>query len=131
MKNLKRVYLMSAAVAAFMFVALNPADVFAQKKNHEQTAALFPASVSGVLKNSCIGCHSDMSRGKAKEAMNLSEWDKFTHKEQVKTGKAMGRKVRKGTMPPPMFLEKHPEAALTAEQKVEIANWAKSLKKKK
>lgn len=131
MKNLKRVYLMSAALAAFMFVALNPADAFAQKKNHEQTAALFPASVSGVLGNSCIGCHSDMSRGDAKEAMNLSEWEKFTHKEQVKTAKAMARKVRKGTMPPPMFLEKHPEAALTAEQKTEIADWAKSLNKKK
>lgn len=131
MKNLKRVYLVGAAVASFLLLALNPADASAQKKNHEQTAALFPAEVSGILSKSCIGCHSDMSRGKPKEALNLSDWDKFSHKDQVKTARAMGKKVRKGIMPPPMFLEKHPDTALTDQQKAEIMSWAKSVKKKK
>lgn len=131
MKKLKPIYLVVTAVMAFMVFTLNPTDAFAQKKNHDQTAALFPDNVSPVLKKSCVGCHSDMSRGKAKENLNLSEWDKFSHKEQVKTGKAMNRKVRKGTMPPPEFLEKHPNAALTDAEKLDIATWAKSLKKKK
>lgn len=128
MKKMNRFYL--AAVAAMFFV-LNSADLFAQKKSQEQTLAVFPDNVSGIFKNSCVGCHSDMSKGKAKEFMNLSEWDKLSHKDQVKTGKSIHKKVAKGTMPPAMFLEKRPEAALTAEQKEEITAWAKSLKKKK
>lgn len=130
MRKLQHTCLLTVSTLVFLICVFRSPETFAQKKNHDQTAALFSSNVSGILKNSCIGCHSDMSQGKAKEFLNLSQWDKFTHKEQVKAAKSMGKKVRKGTMPPPMFLEKHPEAALTADQKAEIASWVKSVKKK-
>ena len=130
MKNLNRIYFTAVVALAFVAFTLSPADVFAQKKNHEQTLALYPDNMAGVFKQSCVGCHSDMSRGKAKMFMNLSEWDKLNLKKQFKMGKKINKKVVKGTMPPSDFLEKHPEAALTAEQKQEIMAWSKSLKKK-
>ena len=131
MKNLNRVYF--GAVMAFAFVAftLSPADAFSQKKTQQQTLASFPDNVSGVFKNSCVGCHSDQSKSKGKMFMNLSEWDKLSPKKQAKTGKSINKKVTKGTMPPAGFLERHPEAALSDDQKETISSWALALKKHK
>ncbi len=127
MKNLNRVFF--GAVMAFAVFTLSPADVFSQKKTQQQTLSAFPDNVSGVFKNSCVGCHSDLSKSKGKIFMNLSEWDKLKPRKQFKTGKAISKKVEKGAMPPESFLKKRPEAALTAEQKNTISTWSKSLKK--
>lgn len=62
--------------------------------------------------------------------MNLSEWDQLKPKKQMKTSKKINKKVSKEAMPPSGFLEKHPEAALTALQKESISAWAQSLQKK-
>ncbi len=130
MKNLNRIYFMATATLAFVLVSLIPVDGNAQGKNKEQTLAAFPENVSGIFSNSCVGCHSDQSRGKAKEFMNLSEWDKLTPKKQHKEAKSIAKIVRKGEMPPAQFLEKRPEAALTPVQAAAIATWAKAIPKK-
>jgi cytochrome c5 len=128
MKNLNRLSVLAIGAAAFVFSIL-PVDAFSQKKTPEQTVALFSDPLAGIFKSSCVGCHSDQSRGKAKEFMNLSEWDKLTVKQQAKTGKQMTKQVKKGLMPPAGFLEKVPNAALSEHQKMELLTWAKSIKK--
>lgn len=129
MKNLNRLSVLAVIASAFVVFTILPVDAFSQKKTPEQTVALFSDPMAGIFKNSCVGCHSDQSRGKAKEFMNLSEWDKLNLKKQVKTGKHIAKQVNKGLMPPAGFLEKVPNAALTADQKMEINSWAKSIRK--
>jgi len=130
MKNSGRISLFGFGIVVLALFTFSPAELFAQKKDQAQTLALFPDNVSSAFKNSCVGCHNDNSRGKAKELLNLSEWDKLSHKNQVKTGKLINKVIAKGIMPPPDMVSRRPEAALKIEQKKEIAMWVKGLKKK-
>lgn len=130
MKNFSRI-LSLTVVAIFMVFILIPVNAFSQKKTEQQTLAAFPDNVSGIFKNSCVGCHSDQSNGKAKIFMNLSNWDKLSAKKQAKEGKQINKQVAKGSMPPEGFLKRKPEAAVTPEQKNSILAWSKSIKKSK
>jgi hypothetical protein len=57
------------------------------------------------------------------------DWDKMKTKKQAKKGKQINKKVSKGAMPPKGFLEKHPDAVLTAEQKKTISAWVRAMPK--
>jgi len=108
-----------------------PSDSFGQNKTKEETLALYPEKVSGVIANSCVGCHNDNSQGKAKEFLNFSSWDKLTPKEQTKTSKEIAKVIRKGIMPPADIIEKYPQAAVSPENAAIIKDWASSVKKAK
>lgn len=130
MKNAAR-FLNATTLSLFLLsFLLIPSNSYSQKKTQEQTLAAFPANVSAIFSNSCVHCHSDQSTSKAKMLMNLSDWDKMKSKKQEKKGKQINKKVSKGAMPPKGFLEKHPDAAITPEQKESISDWVQSLPKK-
>jgi len=128
MKNVTRISALTVLSFVFLLLLLLPADAFSQKKTQQETLAAFPESVSGIFKNSCVGCHSDQSNSKAKIFMNLSDWDKLKTKKQVKTGKRINKEVAKGAMPPEGFLKKHPEAALTPSQVESVSAWSQSIR---
>jgi len=131
MKNGNR--LLTFSIMAFVLMAFSviPTNGFGQGKSKEETLALFPQPVSGVFGSSCVGCHNDQSKGKAKEFMNFSSWDKLTAKDQKKTSKEIAKVVRKGIMPPADMVEKYPQAALKPEQVQTIKEWASAVKKGK
>ena len=131
MKNLKHFYAVAFIALIIGLITIVPTDGFSQGKTKEQTLALYPQPVSGVFAASCVGCHNDQSQGKAKEFLNFSTWDKLTLKDQKKTSKSISKMVRKGMMPPAGFLEKVPQAALSADQAKSISDWAVSVKKGK
>jgi cytochrome c5 len=131
MKNLRHLIPVAFVASVVALIMLVPTESFGQGKTKEQTLAAFPQPVSGIFGNSCVGCHNDMSKGKAKEFMNFSEWDKLTAKDKKKTSKSIAKMVKKGVMPPAGFLEKAPQAALTAEQTKCIIDWAVAVKKGK
>lgn len=131
MKNVNRLVAISITTFVLMAFSVIPINGFSQGKTKEETLALFPQPVSGVFGNSCVGCHNDMSKGKAKEFLNFSTWDKLTTKDQKKTSKDIAKMVRKGLMPPPDMVEKFPQAALKPEQAQTIKDWASSVKKGK
>lgn len=112
---------------AFLF---SPSSAVAQNKDQAQTVAQFPEPVSGIFKNSCVGCHNDNGRGKAKELLNLSSWDKLSHKQQVKTAKLINKVIANESMPPADMVKRRPELALNADQKSQVTAWAKEVKKK-
>ncbi|MGE5394292.1 MAG: heme-binding domain-containing protein [Candidatus Saccharibacteria bacterium] len=121
-------------VISFTFISLNlwPTSANCQtKKTKEQTLAAFPDSMATIFKQSCVGCHHDQSQGKAKEFMNLSEWDRLSGKKQAKTARQINKQVVKGHMPPPEALKKFPQTALTPDQKQTIMAWSKAVKKNK
>lgn len=130
MKNSGRISLLGFGLFVLTIFVFSPSGLYAQNKDQAQTLAQFPDNVSGIFKNSCVGCHNDNGRGKAKELLNLSDWDKMSHKNQVKTGKLINKVIAKGTMPPPDMVSRRPELGLNADQKKEVASWTKGLKKK-
>jgi hypothetical protein len=131
MKKLNRIFFIAASFSALLVLSFAPTSGYSQGKTKEQTLAQFPQPVSGVFANSCVGCHNDMSQGKAKEFLNFSSWDKLTTKDQKKTSKDIAKMVRKNLMPPPEMVEKYPQAALKPEQAQTIKDWASSVKKGK
>jgi cytochrome c5 len=128
MKNASRYLTIPFSAFAFICFQLFPMSVFSQKKTQEQTLAAFPTNISAIFSTSCVHCHSDQSSSSAKMFMNLSDWEKMKAKKQAKKGKQINKKVSKGAMPPKGFLEKHPDAALTSEQKTILENWTCSLR---
>jgi len=131
MKNLKQIYSVVFFAPILGLIVLIPTQSFSQGKTKEETLALYPQPVSGVLAASCVGCHHDQSQGKAKEFMNFSSWDKLSAKDQKKASKEIAKVVRKNMMPPAGFLEKFPQAALTPEHTQTILDWASAVKKGK
>ena len=131
MKKLNGLSFVSVLFSAMILFSVSPTKGYGQGKTKEQTLAQFPQPVSGVFASSCVGCHNDMSQGKAKEFLNFSSWDKLTTKDQKKTSKDIAKMVRKNLMPPPEMVEKYPQAALKPEQAKTIKDWAYTVKKGK
>ncbi|HLN75250.1 MAG: heme-binding domain-containing protein [Methylococcaceae bacterium] len=130
MRNIIRI---PGVLVIFSLVVFNfiPNNANCQSKTKEQTLEAFPDSMATIFKQSCVGCHHDQSKGKAKEFMNLSEWDRLSGKKQAKTARQINKQVVKGHMPPPDALKKFPQAALSAEQKQTIMAWSKAVRKNK
>lgn len=129
MKNLTHVLFLTVASLGFLFFNLLPNDVYGQSKTKEQTLEAFPDSMATIFKQSCVGCHHDQSKGKAKEFMNLSEWEQLNGKKQAKMARQINKQIVKGHMPPHDALEKFPQMALTPEQKQTIMAWSKAVRK--
>lgn len=131
MKNVSRLFALAILSSAFLAFVLFPDNAYCQKKTQQETLAVFPESVSGIFKTSCVGCHSDQSNGKSKTMLNLSDWDKLKKKERVKTGKEIVKQVVNKTMPPEGMIKRRPELALTPENIGSVTAWAKTIKKNK
>ena len=131
MKNLNRLFFVVVIFSALVVFSFSPAKVYGQGKTKEETLAQFPQPVSGIFGNSCVGCHNDQSKGKSKEFLNLSDWNKLTAKDKKKTSKHISKMVRKNLMPPADAVEKYPQIALKPEQAQTIRDWASAVKKGK
>jgi len=129
MKNTSRSLTGTLLSFVFLCFLLLSSNAYCQKKTQVQTLAAFPENVSAIFSTSCVYCHSDQSSSSAKMFMNLSDWDNMKAKKQAKKGKQINKKISKGAMPPKGFLEKHPDAAITVEQKKTITDWVASLHK--
>lgn len=128
MKKFIPVLFVALMFLAFMAGSLNS---FGQDKTNATVMTSMPENISGILKNSCLMCHSSQSNGKAKIFLNLSKWDSMIARKQAKEAKSISKQISKGNMPPAGFLEKRPQAKLTADQVLAISTWAHGLKKKK
>jgi len=129
MKNVSQLVAVTVFSAAFLTLALYPQESYCQKKTPEQTVALFPESVSGIIKNSCVGCHNDQTTNqKSKDMLNFSEWDHLSKKERVKAGKQIMKQVIEKKMPPEGMVKRRPELALTPDQVKTLGSWAKKAK---
>ena len=84
-----------------------------------------PENVQAVIDKSCFGCHNSESRNE--EARLKLKFDKLS---SLKTFKLIGvleeikTEVDSAGMPPKKFLNKYPDAALSAEDKELLSAWA-------
>jgi hypothetical protein len=101
-----------------------------------------PPEVANVLHRACFDCHSnetvwplqayvaplswlvahDVEEGR--EELNFSEWGA---KPEEKTARKLAKEVRKGDMPPLLYVVAHPGAKLTNDEKALLVNWAQGL----
>lgn len=101
-----------------------------------------PADVRTVLRSSCYDCHSnetkwpwysriapvawlvasDVSEGR--KELNFSKWGDYSVKKQTKKLKEIRLEINKGDMPPWNYLIIHKEAALSADDKNLLLQWA-------
>lgn len=84
-----------------------------------------PEAVQVILNKSCTPCHSDEARAfKAKSALNFDKLASMTTSKKVNKLLKIADKVSEGKMPKKKFVNKHPEAALTADEKTMLIDWA-------
>jgi hypothetical protein len=106
-----------------------------------------PASVEvrSILRRACYDCHSnetvwpwysriapiswliarDVREGR--EELNLSTWNRYTTKQQLKKLKDSWDEVAEGEMPPWMYLPPHPDARLSADDRTALRAWSRSM----
>jgi mono/diheme cytochrome c family protein len=104
-----------------------------------QADALSDPQVREIVVNSCFDCHADegsgsftakfapsylFGAGKAREALNFSDWSAMDPKQQRKAAAEVAKVVESGSMPPGDYDFFHPSASLSDDQKQLIAQWA-------
>jgi hypothetical protein len=122
----------AAAICAAMMLAgctsagsaASPAPAAAQS----DSLAADP-QVRDVLVNSCFDCHGNQgsgsfSAGKAREALNFSDWSAMDPKQQREAAAEVAKVIESGSMPPGDYDFFHPSAELSSDQKQLIAQWA-------
>jgi hypothetical protein len=95
------------------------------------TSVSIPDDLNVVFKNSCMACHSTGGKMMAMSKLNFSDWNNYTPDKQANKATAICKVITKGAMPPQSFLDKNPQAVLTASQKDMICKWSKSLNPEK
>jgi hypothetical protein len=95
------------------------------------TTVSIPDDLNVIFKNSCMACHSTGGKVMAMSKLNFSDWNNYTPDKQANKADAICKIITKGAMPPKSFLEKTPEAILTASQKDMICKWSKTLSSEK
>jgi hypothetical protein len=101
-----------------------------------------PPEVKAVLKRACYDCHSnetvwpwygriaplswlivnDVREGRAE--LNFSTWNQYNTQAQVKKLKESWEEVDEGKMPPWYYLPVHRDAGLSAEDRLQLQQWA-------
>ena len=102
-----------------------------------------PASteVQAILRRACYDCHSNetnwpwyshvapasllMSRDvkEGRREVNFSTWENYDARRRARKLNEIAKEVREGDMPPWYYTPIHPEAKLSAADRVLIVNW--------
>jgi len=93
----------------------------------DETAASFviPDDIMAIIDHSCYGCHNSESRNeKAKKDLKFDKLDSLKNFALIGMLGEIYEHVDSAKMPPPKFLERNPDRALTDEQKTLLMNWA-------
>lgn len=107
-----------------------------------------PAQVGTLLKDACYDCHSqavkypwyayvapvswlvakDVNNGR--EHLDFGKWGTLSKRKQIKTLGEIAEEVEDKNMPMPIYINMHPEADLSDEQRELIVNWSEVLAEK-
>lgn len=150
---MKKAFKISVIVLVLAFVIaqffrpsfLNPPIVAGQPI---EESADVPAEVQMVLSRSCNDCHSNKTiypwyskvtpfnwflAGHIEEGrreVNFSEWSTYSNKKKVRKLEEVCDMVESGAMPLPSYLWIHGDAALNADQRKLLCDWANAEKVK-
>jgi hypothetical protein len=144
MKHMRRIAKWAIAVLIIVLVAIQLVPV---DRSNPPVETEVPATVEvrSVLRRACYDCHSNetvwpwysriapiswlIARDvyKGREELNLSTWNRYTTKQQLKKLKESWDEVAEGEMPPWMYLPPHPDARLSADDRAVLRAWSQSV----
>lgn len=144
---MKSAVLLGILAFALLQLAPSPYDISAPPSDPRAGVAAdpdVPPQVLGVLKKSCMDCHSYDTRVpwygrvapsswmlakdvvEARQAMNLSEWGAKSAAVHLALSAAACEGARSGRMPRKQYLLMHPEAKLNQADIDTLCGWSKA-----
>lgn len=129
-------------VAAILALQFFPLDRSNPPVGREVDA---PPEVKAVLERACYDCHSHQTEWpwyawvapisflvvhdvqEAREHLNFSDWGRYSPEKAKKKIDEILEEVEEGEMPLFYYLPLHPEAELTAEDRLAIEEWVTSV----
>jgi uncharacterized membrane protein len=123
---MKKVFLYSIAIIAvsLAFMAFTFTSYNTTLSPQEEVKSGFPEDVQEIITTSCYDCHStEGSNIKAKSKLNFSKWNDYSSAKKVGKLEGINETIKENDMPPGKYLNKHPDRALTDEQKELVYKW--------
>lgn len=138
---MRKILLRSIMGLVVGFVVLQCIPVARQNPPVESDIPTAP-EVKAVLRRACYDCHSyetvwpwysriapiawvverDVRKGQQK--LNFSTWNRYSTKQQVKKLRESWKEVAQQQMPPWLYTTPHPQARLSAEDRLLLRTWA-------
>ncbi len=112
--------LMAIPVIAMGFAFQAPAG----EKTEDVPGITIPENVQAVFNKSCMPCHGADGSFKAKSRLNFDKLYELKRGKLVSKLTKIADEVKEGSMPKKKFVKKHPDAALSADQKNLVVDWA-------
>lgn len=124
---MKNYFLLLIAALSFFMMSFNYFEELpAEEYNQQQDATEYsvPDSVQVVLNRSCLPCHGSDGSTKARVKWKYEKMSDYSKSKLVSKYIKIFEKVDEGKMPPAKDIKKHPERALSAEEKTLLKSWA-------
>jgi mono/diheme cytochrome c family protein len=124
-------FILSGIAISMAVLALTAFNLPSFNNPQDKPASQFPADVEKIFQVSCNDCHTDAaSNAKAKLKLNFDKWGELSDAKKVGKMENINEVITKGDMPPGRYLENHPDAKLTADQKAVVNTWVTEESKK-
>lgn len=91
-----------------------------------ETDLSVPDEIQAILDNSCLPCHGPDGKFKAKLKFNWENLFEMDKSGQISKLSKIVDEVSENKMPPPKFVKKNPDKALSDEQQSALTSWAES-----
>ena len=122
--------LAGALIIAFIGSGKTQMNYANQKEESKTESSTIPPNVQKVFQNSCFDCHTRGGKKMAMSHVNFSEWDKYSVEKKASKSADIVKMLKKGSMPPKLYRQSHPEKVPTPDQVALILEWADALNKK-
>ncbi len=116
----KLIMLIAIPVIALGFAFQTPAG----DKTEDIPGITIPENVQAVFNKSCMPCHGAEGSFKAKSRLNFDKLYQLNRAKLVNKLTKIADEVKEGSMPKKKFVSKHPEAALSSDEKTLVVDWA-------
>ena len=136
----------AASAVAFASVAVHPNGLVKTAKSTKPllNGAEIDPPVRAILERSCQNCHSERTEwpwysyiapaswrvegdvAQARDHMNLSHWDEYTKENKDEILAQVSVVARSGEMPPARYTTIHTNAKLSAEEREQNYQWART-----
>ena len=144
MKQLKFITRWISAIFLLAFIGIQVVPVDRTNPPVETEVPAIP-EVRSILRRACYDCHShetvwpwysrvapvswliERDVRKGREELNLSTWNRYSTKQQIKKMKESWDQVSDGDMPPWFYLLPHPDARLSKNDLAALETWSRSI----
>ncbi|PLX10096.1 MAG: hypothetical protein C0598_11110 [Marinilabiliales bacterium] len=126
MKNLLLTMITVLAFVLLTSFSLSIITIHTTEKQAISEKLEIPENVKTILDNSCLQCHGEDGKFKAKMKWNFENMLEFDDSKLISKLSKIEDEVSEGKMPPKKYVKKNPEHKLSKDDIEVIVNWASS-----